>query len=142
MHKHVYPFFAYCAFPSHPSSHPIPWLECVHATINVFMSISHQCLLHPYIQLCKTCTLLHGPMCMCQLPLFWSHTLVSMLPYISTCMHATWLPISPLHPFIVTCKHACAMTSTNRFNLCVSHWKTTHYLLICNHRAFLPITCV
>ena len=56
-----------CAGPSHPISSFMPWLECVHASVHVCMSIwlitSAPLPWHRYTQ---TCMPLYGPMCVAQ----------------------------------------------------------------------------
>ena len=54
MWKHSYPCMALCMCSSHLISVPTPWIECVHASVHVFMSILLPILawplLHSYME--------------------------------------------------------------------------------------------
>ena len=95
---------AQCVCSSHPTSVPTSWLECVHASVHVVMSIwipiSVWPPLHSYIE---TWVAQCSTVCVFQSPHFWSHTLVRMWTYISTCTyiyltpHVCFIPLAYLH---------------------------------------------
>ena len=81
---------AQCMFPSHLISVPIPCLECVHASVHVFMSTQLSMLAQPPMHCyMETWISLCGSVCVCvsQSPYHWSHTLIKMCTCISTCIH-------------------------------------------------------
>ena len=83
--KHGFLCVAQCVCSSQPTSGPTPCLECVHASVHVFMSTWLPMLAEPlmdsYIEIWVP---LCGTVCVSQSPCFWSYTLVRMCTCIST----------------------------------------------------------
>ena len=92
--------FGTVCVPSYPTSGPKPWLECVHVSVNVFMSTwlpmsaSHH--YHTYMQ---TWVLLGCTVCVLQSSHFCPHTLVQMCKCISTCICIHLTPCL-LYPYV------------------------------------------
>ena len=95
-----------CECPSHPASGPTPCLECVHASVHVFMST---CLPmstpHPMNSLMETWVTLCDIVYLSQSLCFWSHTLDRMCTCNSNQFMSTWLSLSappPMHTLMET----------------------------------------
>ena len=96
------PCEAVCVCPSQPTSGHTPCLECVHASVYVFMLTCLPMLakapMETWVPVCVT-------VCLSQSPFFWSHTLFRMCTCISTCIMWTWVQNSDtplLHSYIET----------------------------------------
>ena len=80
------PCMAQCMFPSNLISVPTPCLECVHASVHIFMSTQLPMLVQPPMHCyMETWIPLCGSVCVSQSPYHWSHTLIKMYTCISTC---------------------------------------------------------
>ena len=79
---------AVCLCPSHLISVPTPCLECVHASVHVFVSIGLPMLAKPSMDsYMETWVPLYGNVCVFQSPWFWSLTLIKMCTCITVCIH-------------------------------------------------------
>ena len=85
---------------NHPTSVPIPWLECLHASVHVCMStwlsISPQSPMHIYME---TLLLLYGTVFVSHPTHLCSHTLFRMFACISPCTYVQPTPHVSSTPF-------------------------------------------
>ena len=91
------PCVAVYVCPSQPTSGHTPWLECVYASVHVFMSTWLPVVAKPlWIATWKP-----GYHCVCvsYSPCFWSHTLIKMWTCISTCIQVHLTPEVCSNPF-------------------------------------------
>ena len=104
-----------CVCPSHPASGTIPWLECVHVSVHVFIStwlpISLQTPMHGYME---------KWLCVCVLvtSFLFPHL---VLEYVHASVHvlmSTWVPHSAPPPLVVTWKPGCPCVAVC---VCPSH---------------------
>ena len=102
------PCMAVCLYPRYLISVPTPCLECVHASVHVFMSTLLPILAQPPMYSYMESWL---PLCVCT-----SHPACGLTPCLE-CVHAsvhefmsTWLPMSgasPMHRIMETCVLLC-----------------------------------
>ena len=100
------PCMAQCMFPSHLISVPIPCLECVHASVHVFMSTQLPMLAQPPIHCyMETWISLCDSVCVCVCP---SHPTIGPTPWLK-CVHAS------VHVYMSTWLTMCASPFLNSY---------------------------
>ena len=91
--KHGFPCVSHCLCSSQSTSVPMPCLECVHATVHVFVLTWLPMLAEPPMDsYMETWVPIGGTVCMSQSPCLWSYILTKVCICISTCIqvHLTY----------------------------------------------------
>ena len=123
-----------CVCCIHPTSGATPWLECVFASVHVFMStwlqMSPETTMHSYVE---TWVPLYGTVFVSQSPHFCSHALFRKCTCISTCIYviqSSKFCSTPLHRYVETWIPMCGM---------VCMFQSVHFW---SHTLFRMCTCI